>query len=265
MPELPEVETVARNVEPHIIHKTISRCEVSWPKTIATPSVEMFQKKIVGQKVNSVSRRAKFITIRLGQDSLLIHLRMSGDLVICNQDRAPQPHDRATIHFTDETRLVFNDPRKFGRLWLVNDPEVVIGHLGYEPLSPSFTVAILAQVLGSSHRNIKAFLLDQTQVAGLGNIYTDEALFRAGILPTRKTNDLSKKEVEQLHFAIRSVLEVGIAQNGASFDWVYRGGNFQNNFMVYQRNGQPCKICGEKITKARLGQRGTHYCLNCQK
>ena len=265
MPELPEVETVARNVEPHIINKAVSHCEIMWYKTIATPSVEQFKQQIIAQKVSAVSRRAKYITIKLDQASLLIHLRMSGDLLICTPDRVPQPHDRVAIHFTDGTILVFNDPRKFGRLWLVRDPEVVTGKLGFEPLSLGFTSSVLAQILGSKDRNIKAFLLDQSQVAGLGNIYTDEALFRAGIMPTRKTKDLKMQEIERLYTAIQTVLQDGIAQNGASFDWVYRGGNFQNNFMVYQRKGLPCRICGRLIEKISLGQRGTHYCLNCQK
>ena len=265
MPELPEVETVSRNIAPHITNKTISGCAVYWQKTVEQPSATEFSGRIVNQTVLRVGRRAKYIVIDLSKDSLLIHLRMSGDLLYSPTPHTTRPHDRVTLQFTDGSELAFNDPRKFGRVWLVADPASVTGKLGPEPLSEDFTLGIFSAIIGQSDRNIKAFLLDQTMIAGLGNIYTDEALYLAGILPTRKTSTLNPSEVSLLYNAIRNVLNEGIRNNGASFDWVYRGGHFQNNFNVYKRAKLPCKGCGTQIIKTTLQQRGTHYCPNCQK
>ena len=265
MPELPEVETVARKIETHIIHKTISEAKVFWPRSIEEPNPTIFTNDVRGQTILKVGRRAKYICITLTHGQLFIHLRMSGDLLYFDSEQPIAKHDRVILVFTDGSRIAFNDPRKFGRIWLTDQAEHVTGKIGPEPLEDSFTLEIFTSIINSSDRNIKAFLLDQHKIAGLGNIYTDEALFLSGILPSRKTSSLQPKEVQKLYNSIREVLSEGIKNNGASFDWVYRGGNFQNHFNVYKRTGEACKLCGNPIIKTTIHQRGTHYCDHCQK
>jgi len=160
--------------------------------------------------------------------------------------------------------LVLNDTRKFGRVWLVTDPQEVIGGLGPEPFDPSFTVQMLYELLHGRRRQMKPLLLDQHFIAGLGNIYTDEALHFSQVHPLRLSDTISVSEAEKLLYAIRTVLQSGIEHNGASIDWVYRGGSFQNHFRVYDRAGQPCPACGTPIQRIVVGQRGTHFCPTCQ-
>ena len=265
MPELPEVETIRRSIRAQVEHTTVLGCDVLWSKTVALPSVSEFSQKIVGQSILEVNRRGKFIVLKLTMDSLLIHLRMSGDLLIKENSYTPAKHDRLILSLSGGKSLVFNDTRKFGRVWLVPDPEFVTGDLGPEPLDETFTLPLFHQILRTSQKNIKAFLLDQNMIAGMGNIYTDEALFLAGIRPTNRTSELNDQQIEQLHRSIIFVLQEGIAQNGASFDWVYRGGNFQNNFNVYQRENLECRVCGNKISKIKVSSRGTHFCSICQR
>ncbi len=161
--------------------------------------------------------------------------------------------------------MVFNDTRKFGRVWLTDDMEKVLGRLGPEPLGQSFTSHWLYDALQSCHRQLKPLLLDQTFLAGLGNIYTDEALHMAKLHPRALSDSVTAKQAERLHQAIQFILQEGIRRNGASIDWVYRGGDFQNHFRVYGRDGEPCLVCGTTIQKIIVGQRGTHICPNCQK
>lgn len=161
-------------------------------------------------------------------------------------------------------RLAFNDARKFGRVWLTNDSCLVLNNLGPEPLSPELTPRLFYQMLASRRRQLKPLLLDQTFLAGLGNIYTDEALHLAGLHPLVLANKLSPRHAEKLLEAIRSVLQEGIKRNGASIDWVYRGGEFQNHFRVYQRTGEACPCCGSAVERITIGQRGTHFCPSCQ-
>ncbi|RPH55898.1 MAG: formamidopyrimidine-DNA glycosylase, partial [Chloroflexi bacterium] len=160
--------------------------------------------------------------------------------------------------------LVFNDTRKFGRIWLVDDPDQVIGRLGPEPFDPAFTAQTLYEALRQRRRQVKPLLLDQSFLAGLGNIYTDEALHLSGVHPQRVSDTISVDEAERLFRAVRTVLQLGIEHNGASIDWVYRGGNFQNHFRVYDRAGQPCPVCGTPIQRMTVSQRGTHFCPTCQ-
>ena len=220
--------------------------------------------RVPGQAVRTVGRRAKFLTIQLEQDTLLCHLRMSGDIRVEAQGEALQKHDRLALNFVDGTRLVFNDPRKFGRVWLLSDPASVLDKLGPEPLDPDFKADDLVARLHRSKRQIKPLLLDQTFLAGMGNIYSDEALHRAGLHPLTLSNQISNEQAGLLLESIRGVLEEGIRRNGASIDWVYRGGDFQNTFRVYQRTGQPCPVCGSPILRMVIGQRGTHFCPVCQ-
>jgi formamidopyrimidine-DNA glycosylase len=159
---------------------------------------------------------------------------------------------------------VFNDTRKFGRVWLTAKPEEFLGRLGPEPLEADFTPQWLHTALHRKHRQLKPLLLDQSFLAGLGNIYTDEALHMARLHPLAASDSITLEQAEKLHGAIHNVLNDGIRRNGASFDWVYRGGEFQNYFRVYDRKGQECPVCGTKIERILVGQRSTHFCPECQ-
>jgi formamidopyrimidine-DNA glycosylase len=176
----------------------------------------------------------------------------------------PEKHDRLILKLTDGSSLVFNDTRKFGRVWLTANPENVLGRLGPEPLSVDFTPQWLHTALHNRHRQLKPLLLDQTFLAGLGNIYTDEALHIAKLHPLVLSDSITAQQAQSLRAAVRKVLKEGILRNGASIDWVYRGGEFQNHFRVYDREGKPCPVCGAKIERILVGQRSTHYCPKCQ-
>ncbi len=277
MPELPEVETIARKLRPHLLGKTIQEAELRWSRTLALPSPRKFKELVKGQEIQEVTRRAKFFILRLSDFNLLIHLRMSGDLLIKDSDLKPEKHDRLILkllpaHGQDRSAgsngsssLVFNDTRKFGRVWLTAHPEEVLGTLGPEPFGKIFTPEWLHNALHNRHRQLKPLLLDQTFLAGLGNIYSDEALNLAKLHPLALSDSITVKQAQGLHEAIRSVLNEGIRRNGASIDWVYRGGEFQNYFRVYDREGKPCPTCGTKIQRIVVGQRSTHFCPKCQR
>jgi formamidopyrimidine-DNA glycosylase len=168
------------------------------------------------------------------------------------------------ISFQSGYRLSFNDPRKFGRVWLLADPSAVLATLGPEPLDDAFTADRLYSLLQDHRRQLKPLLLDQSFLAGLGNIYTDEALHQAKLHPLRLSHSITIEESVQLWRAIRQVLQEGIRRNGASIDWVYRGGDFQNYFRVYRRTGQPCPVCATPVERILVGQRGSHFCPQCQ-
>ncbi|HKI54472.1 MAG TPA: bifunctional DNA-formamidopyrimidine glycosylase/DNA-(apurinic or apyrimidinic site) lyase [Anaerolineales bacterium] len=265
MPELPEVETIARKLEPDLLGKTVKEADLRWSRTLATPSPKKFKEQIQGQKIKAVTRRAKYFILQLSDYQLLVHLRMSGDLYVKNSTTEPEKHDRLIIKLSGNKSLIFNDTRKFGRVWLTSSPEDILGKLGPEPLERGFTPHWLYKSLQEKHRQLKPLLLDQTFLAGLGNIYTDEALYIAKLHPLRPSDSVSQEQAKVLHEAIRKVLKEGIRRNGASIDWVYRGGEYQNYFRVYDREGEPCKVCGTLIQKLVVGQRGTHICPNCQK
>ena len=279
MPELPEVETIARSLRPELAGGTILEADLRWARTLAFPSARKFKQQIKGQVIKDVGRRAKYINIQLQDYNLMIHLRMSGDLLVKGSKIKPEKHDRLIITLTPssfakhpfgaptgrgESKLVFNDTRKFGRVWLTDTPEEVLGKLGPEPFGDEFTAKWLHENLNGRHRQLKPLLLDQTFLAGLGNIYTDEALHMAKLHPLRASDSVNAKQAESLWNAIRDVLQEGIRTNGASIDWVYRGGEYQNHFRVYDRSGEPCPVCGTKIKKLIVGQRGTHICPKCQ-
>ena len=273
MPELPEVETIARSLlqDASILDRTITSADVLWARTIAQPSPAAFKRRIKGQIVRSVGRRGKFIVFTLDSHTLLIHLRMSGDLRFENTQAGqakinpPQKHDRLLLHFTGGACLAFNDTRKFGRAWLLADPQQVLGTLGPEPLDTQLTPAHFYNMLQSRRRQLKPLLMDQNFLAGLGNIYTDEALHLAKLHPLLQSDQLSEQQAAALLEAVRDVLSEGIRRNGASIDWVYRGGEFQNHFRVYGRTGEACPLCGHTIQRLLVGQRSTHICPNCQK
>ena len=276
MPELPEVETISRilargdSQTPSLPGQRIVRASVFWERTIAEPDLSTFQAAIIDQTVQSISRRGKFLILELDRAFLLIHLRMSGDLVMRYAEtplpltHPLMPHDRVIFHLASHWHLAFNDTRKFGRIWLTPNADDVLANLGPEPFDPELTDFVFLGMLKNHNRQLKALLLDQSFIAGLGNIYSDEALFEAGLHPKRLSNSLSFDEANRLLHAIRKVLLLGIEHNGASIDWVYKGGGFQNYFQVYQQTGHPCPRCGQAIQKTTVGQRGTHFCANCQ-
>jgi len=264
MPELPEVETIARKLGPKLVGRKIQSTNLLWSRTLAAPSPRKFKELVKGQKIREVTRRAKFFILKLSDFDLLIHLRMSGDLYVKNSTTEPEKHDRLVLQLSGNKSLVFNDTRKFGRVWLTANPQEVLGKLGPEPFGREFTPQWLYTALQKKHRQVKPLLLDQTFLAGLGNIYTDEALHIAKLHPLGMSDSVTEKQARALHEAIRKVLREGIKRNGASIDWVYRGGEFQNYFRVYDREGKPCIVCGTPIQRLVVGQRGTHICPNCQ-
>lgn len=271
MPELPEVETIVRNLRrgtdgaPSLIAQKIQSARLLWTRTLASPDIVTFQALLPGQSVQDIGRRAKFLTLTLSESTLVIHLRMSGDLRMEPSDLPNQKHDRMVLDFASGWRLSFNDTRKFGRVWLINDTESLFSKLGPEPDDSELSPEKFYEMLQSRKRAIKPLLLDQHFLAGMGNIYTDEALFRARIHPLQSSETLDLQDAARLLEAIRYTLELGIESNGASIDWVYRGGDFQNHFQVYQQNNNPCPCCGQPINKITVGQRGTHFCPACQR
>ncbi|MFM8321298.1 MAG: bifunctional DNA-formamidopyrimidine glycosylase/DNA-(apurinic or apyrimidinic site) lyase [Chloroflexota bacterium] len=264
MPELPEVETIRRSLRPALLGQRIAAAGVLWGRTLAAPEAGAFCARLPGQAVVELGRRGKFLIVRLSRETLLVHLRMSGDLLVEPPGAPPAPHLRLWIEFEGGQRLAFVDPRKFGRVWLTPDPDAVLAGLGPEPLDDEFTPAQLHARLAAARRQLKPLLLDQSFIAGLGNIYTDEALHLARLHPLMRSHQVDESQAGRLWQAIRSVLEEGIRRNGASIDWVYRGGDFQNYFRAYQRTGQPCPACGATIERLVVGQRGTHICPACQ-
>jgi len=271
MPELPEVETIVRQLrDGHPMHvssilgKRIERVTVKWPRHVARPSARVLQQELRGQTVEAISRRGKYLIFKLSDGVMLIHLKMSGDLKLVGPAAPADKHAHTIFHFSDGSALRFSDTRKFGKVFWVRQAEDVTGRLGPEPLEPGFTAARLGGMLAERKRALKPLLLDQTFIAGLGNIYTDESLNMAGLNPLRRSDSLTPAEVSRLWRAIRQALRSGIRHNGASIDWVYRGGDYQHHFRVYDRAGQPCLTCGTPIRRMVVGQRGTHYCPHCQ-
>jgi formamidopyrimidine-DNA glycosylase len=271
MPELPEVETIARRLrtgcggEPALIGREILSVAIRHPKPIAVPGPKEARARMRGQRFIDISRRGKFLICRLSRDYLLIHLRMSGDVQLFPGGEPLRKHDHVVWHLNGGWDLRYHDPRRFGRIWVVESPETVLGALGPEPLAAEFTAALLERMLRGKKRLLKPLLLDQTFIAGIGNIYADEALHRARLHPLRRSDTLRKEETARLWRGIRAALRVGIAQDGASIDWVYRGGDFQNHFRAYGREGEPCVKCGATIRHITVGQRSTYYCPRCQK
>lgn len=270
MPELPEVESIAHGLR-EVVGRRIVGVEVRWARSIATPNAAAFTQRLQGRDILDVGRRGKWLVIALsGGDTLLVHLRMTGQLVLeageCLDDR----HARVLFLLDDGQCLRFSDMRKFGRLHLVGDPARVLGGLGPEPLAEDFTPARLEEMLARRRGRIKPLLLNQRFLAGLGNIYTDEALWQAGIHPLRRAGSLTPAEVERLHGAIQSVLRAAIAAGGTTLaDGTYqradgRSGEFARHLAVYGQMGQPCLRCGATIERIRVSQRGTHFCPRCQ-
>ncbi len=271
MPELPEVETLARELRGALIGRRVVGVEVRWPRTVAGPDPETFARRLTGRRIREIGRRGKWLLLCLDEgDWLLVHLRMSGRLVVESADAPEDSHTRVVFHLDDGRRLRFSDPRKFGRMALVDDPGAVLGDLGPDPLDPALTPERLAGMLRGRRVRLKPLLTDQRFLAGLGNIYADEVLWEAGLHPLRCADTLTLEETARLHGAIRQVLEEAIACRGTTLpDRRYvlpdgRPGEFAPHLAVYGREGQPCPRCGAPIIRTRVGGRSARYCPRCQ-
>ncbi|MDB5101067.1 MAG: DNA-(apurinic or apyrimidinic site) lyase / Formamidopyrimidine-DNA glycosylase [Cyanobacteria bacterium RYN_339] len=272
MPELPEVETVARDLAAQANGRTITGVEwLDWPRMIETPDEAGFRAGIAGRKILAVARRAKWVLATLeGGLTLAVHLRMSGSLVVYPADHPIDPYTHLVLALDDGRRIFFRDVRKFGRVRLLDAAGLAAldAHHGVEPLSDGFTPAVFARILAGKSTRIKPLLLDQALIAGLGNIYVDEALWHAKIHPERPAAAVQAKEAKALHGAIQEVLTKSITLGGSSFrdyrnGYGQQGGN-QVSFAVYQRGGEPCQRCGGLIERMVVAQRGTHVCPKCQ-
>lgn len=290
MPELPEVETIKRSLQKTIIGKKIKNIEVRKPKIFQGE-----KKEVIGKKIEGIERRGKVLIIRLsGNKNLVVHFKLTGQMVwVGKSKRAGEregervtlghpipfagselPAKTTHVIFTiDGGKLFYNDLRQFGWIKVVNSKQlsVISDQLGIEPLTPEFTLEKLSQILQSSRRPVKLILMDQGKIAGVGNIYANDALFEAGIIPTRSANALNQSMVKKLHQAIEKVLEQGLKYGGSSArDEAYikptgEPGSYQEHFRVYQREGEKCPKCGGVIKRSQLGGRGTFYCPKCQK
>lgn len=264
MPELPEVETIVRAQRARLQGRRISAFDSRWARN-TTPSVAAVRRAILGRTITELTRRGKLIVFRLDDGGhLLVHLRMSGRFAWAGNSLDRPQHVRASWRLDDGSRLLLCDARKFGRISFTRDFAAATSDLGPEPLDAGFTAAALGEVLRRRRRQLKPLLLDQRAIAGLGNIYADEALFLAGLHPLARSHELSDEQVRRLHRSIRRVLREAIRRQGTTIDWIYPGGQMQDHLRVYGRGGRPCVRCGTPIAAFRVAQRGTHICPNCQ-
>ncbi|SFB17209.1 MULTISPECIES: DNA-formamidopyrimidine glycosylase [unclassified Bacillus (in: firmicutes)] len=272
MPELPEVETVRKTLKALVTDKTIESVTVKWPKMIKR-DVDQFVDALKGQTIIDVRRRGKFLILDTDDFALVSHLRMEGKYGVYPKDEAMDKHTHVIFHFTDGMELRYKDVRKFGTMHLYLKGEEFLSppldQLGPEPLTDEFLAEELSLKLKKTTRSIKATLLDQTTLVGLGNIYVDEALFRAGIHPERAANSLTEKEIEVLHKEIKATLGEAVEKGGSTIRSYVNSqgqiGMFQLELFVYGRKGEPCKKCGNSLEKKVVAGRGTHFCPNCQR
>lgn len=286
MPELPEVETLKRELEKGLVGQVINHIQILWPKTVQPETKTSFSKIITDKKIVKLERRAKILLIHLDKESsLAVHLKMTGQLILVPKAgkiilgghpttdiQTPGPHTRVIFTFQGGDKLYFNDLRKFGWIKILDEKlKKYINHeLGLEPLSKTFTMVKWKNILKKyPRRTIKQTLLDQKLIAGIGNIYADEAVHLSYVLPVRKIQTLTEKEIKNLHKNIVAVLKLSIQKKGTSSKNYVRSdgsrGGFMPYLMVYGRNDQACKSCGTKIVKIKHAGRGTHYCPKCQK
>ncbi len=275
MPELPEVQTVVDQLmRKSIVGRTITAARVHWPKSVAGADPGWFCRSIAGSTIRRVARRGKYIVMQLSRDlSLLIHLRMTGRLIWTRDDAPRNPHEHVILVLDGRDELRFHDPRKFGRITLTAAPERILDRLGPEPLGRRFTGRRFTAMLGGTRRQLKPLLLDQHFLAGMGNIYVDEALWRCGLHPLRRSDSLNDAEARALYRAIRHVLRKGIENAGTSlgggkgnfFAVDNRPGRNADRLNVFRRTGSPCPRCGTDIERIVVAQRSTHLCRRCQK
>jgi formamidopyrimidine-DNA glycosylase len=283
VPELPEVETVRLGLNEATCGIAIAKAEVLLARTVAYPSVERFQNGLRGVQISTWTRRGKYLLAHLmgvgsksaeSQGWLGVHLRMTGQLLWLSDSVPPSKHTRVRLRFERHQELRFVDQRTFGQMWWIpptEDPNLIMvgmGALGPEPLSDSFSLAYLGTVLKGRDRPIKNALLDQTRIAGLGNIYVDESLFLGGIHPTRPSHSLAPREIETLHGAIVSVIQKALSAGGTTFSDFRQvtgiNGNYGSVAWVYRRTGEPCRVCATPIEKIRMAGRSCHFCSVCQ-
>ena len=274
MPELPEVETIAADLRPQLVGRTITRCELSFPTIVRHPEPEEFIDAVVDHRIESVGRRGKYILIGLGNSLLLVvHLGMTGQLRIVDEVTPLEKHTHAVFFLDDGRQLRYRDPRRFGRLLLGTEQALLsskkMPRLGPEPIDPDFAADELYRRLRKRKTSLKALLLDQTAIAGVGNIYADESLHRARLRPDRVAGSLSKKSAQRLHESLRESLQTAIVNRGSSVDtyrdaWGEMGGQ-QEKLLVYGRAGEPCFTCGRPLAAIRIAGRTTVFCRRCQR
>ena len=274
MPELPEVETIAADLRPHLAGRTIIRCDLRFPTIVRHPEPETFIDAIVGMRITSVGRRGKYILIRLVEDLVLVvHLGMSGQLRLVDPATPLVAHTHAVFDLDDGSQLRYTDPRRFGRLLLGTESDLLAARamppLGPEPIDPGFGADDLYQRFRNRKARLKAVLLDQSTIAGVGNIYADESLHRARLRPDRIAGSLSRSSVRRLHEALRVSLLLAIKNRGSSVD-TYRDawgevGSQQEKLQVYGRAGEPCFTCGRPLSLVRIAGRSSVFCRRCQR
>jgi formamidopyrimidine-DNA glycosylase len=274
LPELPEVETVAADLRPHVEGKTIERVDLRFPSLVRHPEPEAFVDGVGGRRVDALTRRGKYLLFHLdGGLLMVIHLGMSGHLQMFAPAEEVAPHVHAVFALDDGRELRYRDPRRFGRLLFGSEADLLahraIPKLGPEPIDDAFTAAHLYRRLNRRRAPIKALLLDQAVIAGVGNIYADESMFRARVRPDRPGSSLSRPAVKRLRAALHESLSTAIANRGSSVD-SYRDANGergrqQERLLVYGRAGQPCATCGRPLASVRLAGRTTVFCRRCQR
>ena len=270
MPELPEVETVKNELLPHVVGRRIEGVTLVWEGIVKEPSPEEFLSRITGQTILGIKRRGKYLIIALsGGDYLIIHLKMSGSLIVTPDSAEPPKYVRAIIHLDEGKTVFFRDPRKFGMMRLVSDVDFIEKKLGPEPLEDDFTAAVLARRQAGRTAPIKALLLDHKLLAGVGNMYADEALYAARINPWRPGGRLTRPEIKRLHGEIRRILWAAIENRGASVDTYFRPdgseGSAHYDFKVaHGLGGDTCGVCGGPIKRVVVRGRGTYHCPKCQ-
>ncbi len=267
MPELPEVETIKNELLPHVLNRTITGVDIFWDKMVRRPSVAEFRRRVIGKKIVRLSRRGKYLFFHLGGDGVLVmHMKMTGSLLV---NPSENRFTRAVIYLDDGSSVHFWDPRKFGVMWLADDESAVDSMLGPEPLSAAFTYAALAKLLKNRKAPVKAVILDQSLIAGIGNMYADESLFEAKIHPLRPADSLNENEVKKLHRAIRHVLQKALVRKGASVrNYIRPGGEpgtAHDEFVVAHGVGKNCPDCGGPIERIVVRGRGTYICPRCQR
>ena len=270
MPELPEVETIKNCLLPQVRGRCFTGVTLLWPGLVRQPSPEEFCNRLSGQQIEDIQRRGKYLIFRLSQgDRLVLHLKMTGVLLLQPSSAPAQPHTRAVFHLGKEANIHFWDQRKFGAAWLVGDELTVVGNLGPEPLDERFTPEVLGKILSRHNMPLKALLLEQNIIAGIGNMYADEALFAARISPLKSGHDLTEEETKRLHQAIREVLSAAIQHSGASVDTYKQPdgelGTAHLFFQVAHRRGERCRNCHAAIQRTTVRGRGTYFCPVCQR